>query len=166
MYKIILILLIFFNFNLTNAQEKVAYLNLEFLIQNTISGKKMLNNIDDINENNNKIFKNREKKIRDTEQDLINKKNILSEDEFRSKISELKKSMDIFNLDKRKSDTEFEKKRKSLLDNYLVKIKPIIEEYIKLNSISLVLNKNHVVIADKKFDITNDLIKIIDEKIK
>ena len=74
--------------------------------------------------------------------------------------------MDIFNLDKRKSDTEFEKKRKSLLDNYLVKIKPIIEEYIKLNSISLVLNKNHVVIADKKFDITNDLIKIIDEKIK
>lgn len=166
MYKILLILLIFFNFNLTNAQEKVAYLNLEFLIQNTISGKKMLNNIDDINENNNKIFKNREKKIRDTEQDLINKKNILSEDEFRSKISELKKSMDIFNLDKRKSDTEFEKKRKSLLDNYLVKIKPIIEEYIKLNSISLVLNKNHVVIADKKFDITNDLIKIIDEKIK
>ena len=103
MYKIILILLIFFNFNLTNAQEKVAYLNLEFLIQNTISGKKMLNNIDDINENNNKIFKNREKKIRDTEQDLINKKNILSEDEFRSKISELKKSMDIFNLDKRKN---------------------------------------------------------------
>ena len=166
MYKIILILLIFFNFNLTNAQEKVVYLNLEFLIQNTISGKKMLNNIDDINENNNKVFKKREKKIRDTEQDLINKKNILSEDEFRSKISELKKSMDIFNLDKRKSDTEFEKKRKSLLDNYLVKIKPIIEEYIKLNSISLVINKNHVVIADKKFDITNDLIKIIDEKIK
>ena len=166
MYKIILILLIFFNFNITNAQEKVAYLNLEFLIQNTTSGKKMLNNIEDLVENNIKIFKKREKKIRDTEQDLINKKNILSEDEFRLKISELKKSMDVFNADKSNSDKDFEKKRKSLLDNYLVKIKPIIEEYIKLNSISLVLNKNHVVIADKKFDITNDLIKIIDEKIK
>ncbi len=166
MFKIILFLLIFFNFNLTNAQDKIAYLNLEFLIQNTISGKTILKNIENINKKNLETFKKREKKIRDTEQDLINKKNILSDQEFQSNITDLKKSMDIFNSEKRKSNIDFEKKRKDLLDNYMVKIKPIIEEYIKLNSISVVINKNHVVIANKKYDITFDLIKMIDEEIK
>ena len=151
---------------MTNAQDKIAYLNLEFLIQNTISGKTILKNIENINKKNLETFKKREKKIRDTEQDLINKKNILSDQEFQSNITDLKKSMDIFNSEKRKSNIDFEKKRKDLLDNYMVKIKPIIEEYIKLNSISVVINKNHVVIANKKYDITFDLIKMIDEEIK
>ena len=38
--------------------------------------------------------------------------------------------------------------------------------FFKNNSIDLVVSKNNVFIASKKLDITNDIIQIIDEKIK
>ena len=52
------------------------------------------------------------------------------------------------------------------MDDLLKKITPLIERYVKDNSISLVLNKNNIFIGDKKFDITNDIINIVDKNIK
>ena len=43
------------------------------------------------------------------------------------------------------------------------KINPLIEEYIIKNSISMVFNQKNLFIADKKYDITNQIIEIIDK---
>ena len=45
-------------------------------------------------------------------------------------------------------------------------LKPILSEYSKKNSISMVLQKQNVVIGKKELDITKDIILILDEKIK
>ena len=45
-------------------------------------------------------------------------------------------------------------------------LKPILSEYLKENSISIVLQKQNVIIGKKELDITEDIIKILDEKIK
>ena len=42
-------------------------------------------------------------------------------------------------------------------------IRPVIEDYIKKNSISIVLNQKNLFIADKKYDITNDILKILNK---
>ena len=57
-------------------------------------------------------------------------------------------------------------KKKNLLNNFFEKIRPIIEEYVDEKNISAVLNKKNIFIANKKYDITNDLIEVINEKIK
>ena len=170
MYKIykiltILILIIFINENVS-AQEKIKYINLDLIIKKTNAGKLILENLENKKKENVKNFKIQEDKIISDEQDLIAKKNILSEEEFNSKLAELNKNLKKYRDEKQKKISEFENNKKKLINNFFKEITPLIEDYVKINSIDLVVNKNNVFIASKKLDITNDIIEIIDEKIK
>ena len=170
MYKIykiltILILVIFINENVS-AQEKIKYINLDLIIKKTNAGKLILENLENKKKENVKNFKIQEDKIISDEQDLIAKKNILSEEEFNSKLAELNKNLKKYRDEKQKKIIEFENNKKKLINNFFEEITPLIEDYVKINSIDLVVNKNNVFIASKKLDITNDIIEIIDEKIK
>ena len=67
------------------------------------------------------------------------------------------------------SSKEFDKlkkKRKEEILKVLDIINPIIEEYIKNNSIIIVLDKKNIYIADTNYDISNILIELINNKIK
>ena len=170
MYKIyktliIIILIIFFNENVV-AQEKIKYINLDLIIKNTNAGKLILENLENKKKENIKNFKIQEDKIIDDEQDLVAKKNILSQEEFNSKLAALKKNLKIYKDEKQKKIQEFESNKKKLINNFFKQITPLIEDYVKINDIDLVVSKNNVFIASKKLDITNDIIEIIDEKIK
>ena len=96
----------------------------------------------------------------------MNKKNILSEEDFNLNLSNLKKEISEFNQKKNKQIAVYENTRKELLDNYLKKITPIIQDYIIKNSISIVLNQKDIFIGNKKNDITLDIVKLVDQKIK
>ena len=56
--------------------------------------------------------------------------------------------------------------KKKKLNEFLSKITPLIREYTSENSISLVLNQKDIFIGNKNYDITNDIVKIIDNNIK
>ena len=170
MYKIyktliILILVIIFNENVS-AQEKIKYINLDLIIKNTNAGKLILENLEKKKNQNIKNFKIQEDKIIKDEQDLVAKKNILSQEEFNSKLTQLKKNLKKYKDEKQRKINEFENNKKKLINNFFNQITPLIEDYIKIKSIDLVISKNNVFIASKKLDITNDIIQIIDEKIK
>ena len=170
MYKIyksliILILIIFLNENVA-AQEKIKYINLDLIIKNTNAGKLILENLENKKNENIKSFKIKEDKIIKDEQDLVAKKNILSQEEFNSKLAKLKKNLKAYKDEKQNKINEFEKNKKQLINNFFKQITPLIEDYVKNNSIDLVVSKNNVFMASKKLDITNDIIQIIDEKIK
>tara|TARA_Y100000996_G_scaffold371008_1_gene319006 strand:- start:462 stop:974 length:513 start_codon:yes stop_codon:yes gene_type:complete len=163
-HKVFLFILIFFFNTLNlNAEEKITYLNIDFVIQNSNLGKSILKNLNNLDKENKKKFELREKKLRQIENDLINKKNILSKDELETNIEKLKKDMNQFNLDRKKVNFEYNEKRKKAINNFLQKITPLIENYVKKNSISLVLNQKNIFIGSKKYDITNDIIEIVNQ---
>ena len=170
MYKIhkiliILISMIFFSVNVV-AQENLKYINLDLIIKNSNAGKLILENLENKKNENIKNFKIQEDKIIKNEQDLLAKKNILSQEEFNSKLAQLKKNLKKYKEKKQKTINEFENNKKKLVNDFFKQITPLIEDYVKNNSIDIVINKNNVFIASKKLDITNDIIEIIDEKIK
>ena len=61
---------------------------------------------------------------------------------------------------------EFNQKKKIEFDLFFKKITPIIESYVKEKNIDIVLDRKNIFIASKKKNITQDIIKIIDSKIK
>ena len=167
MYKnLLIIFFIIINFTSLKAEEKITFLNIDSLIQNSNFGKSTLKEIEDLNKKNLLELKKKEQDIRKKEQDLINKKNIISEEEFKKNALVVKKEINEFNLYKKQISVEFENKKKDLLNKFFERIRPIIEIYINENKISAVLNKKNIFIANKKYDITNDLIEVINEKIK
>ena len=61
---------------------------------------------------------------------------------------------------------ELKKKRNNNILNFLNLINPIIEKYMTYNSIYMLIDKKNVFIASKEYDITNNLIELIDNQIK
>ena len=161
----IVTLLVLFITNV-KAENAITFLNLEYVLNNSVSGKVILNEINLLKKTNEENFNNLSVKIKKKEQDLLNKKNILSEEEFNKNLSNLKKEISEFNQKRNKQISVYENTRKEMLDNYLKKITPIIQDYIIKNSISIVLNQKDIFIGNKKNDITLDIVKLVDQKIK
>ena len=58
------------------------------------------------------------------------------------------------------------KKKIEEFNNFFKKITPVIQNYVSEKNIDIVLDKKNIFLASKKKDITNEIIELIDSKIK
>ena len=165
--KRIIFFLFFFNLCfLAQADEKIAFFDLDEVLNKSISGKNIVLKIEKINKKNFKDIQIRKKKLQTLKENLDTKKNILSEEEFKIQFASLQKELKTFNESNKTISDEFEKVKQKELEQFLNLISPIIEEYIKENSISIVLNKKNVFIAKKEYDITENIIELVNKYAK
>ena len=158
--------IIFFQSSVYSAEQKIVYLNLDQIFQKSIPGSLILQELKDKKKGNIEKLKLKENDLRKQEQDLITKKNIISKEEFNEKASTLSEKMKIYNKEREQTLLKFEKEKKIKLNNFLSKVTPLIETYVKKNSINIVLNEKNLFIASKNFDITNQIIEIVNKNIK
>lgn len=167
MKKFFFILFLFLlNFNFLNANEGVYFLDVDYVLKNSDSGKIVVNKLQDLNSENNVMFKNAENEIKLLEDEITKVKNIVSNEELNKKINNLKKKVVIFREDKNKKLNEYNNIKNKELENYFKKISPIVEEFMKIKSIKIIIDRKNIFIADANYDITNELIKFLNEKIK
>ena len=86
----------------TSASENIVYLDLQYILSNSLAGKSIISQIKRIENDNAKLFIAKEKNLKKEETKLISKKNILNENEFKSKVIELKKKINSHNQKKKK----------------------------------------------------------------
>ena len=110
------------------------------------------------------MFKNEEKEIKLLEDEITKVKNIVSKEELNKKINNLKKKVIIFREDKNRKLSEYNDFKKKELENYFMRISPVVEEFI-FKSIKIIIDRKNIFIADSNYDITNELIKFLNEKI-
>ena len=79
---------------------------------------------------------------------------------------EFKKELSNFRKERQNVINEFNKKKKVEFDQFFKKITPIIQKYVSEKNIDIVLDRKKVFVASKKKDITKEIIKLIDSKIK
>ena len=165
--KRIIFFLFFFNLCFfAQADDKIAFFDLDEVLNKSITGKNIVLKIEKINEKNFKDIQIRKKKLQTLKENLDTKKNILSEEEFKIQFTSLQKELKTFNESNKTISDEFEKVKQKELEKFLKLISPIIEEYIKENSISIVLNKKNVFIAKKEYDITENIIELVNKYAK
>ena len=160
------VLLLFLNSSQLIASETVTFLDLDAVLNNTQKGKSIVNKLNDLKNLNSSNFKNKSQEIKKKEQELINKKNILLEEEFEKSIISLKKEIEVFNQDNNSNMLKYENLKKKELDKFINEITPLIENYIIENSISLVINQKNIFIGNNKYDITDNIINIVDKNLK
>ena len=81
---VVVILIFFLGTNLF-AQEKIAFIDLNFVYSNSKIGKKMIKEISNKQENINKDFKDFQNKLDKEKEKLLSQKNVLAEDIFPQK---------------------------------------------------------------------------------
>ena len=148
------------------AENKVAYLDLDFILSNTNVGKSLFKDIQKLESSKIKELNNKEQILKDEENQILASKNIISKDELNKNINEFQIKLKNYKNLRLDEINLLKKKRNEDILNLLKSINPIIEKYMNENSISILIDKKNIFIADKNFDITKNLIELIDTKFK
>ena len=151
---------------IAHSADKIAILDFDMLLEKTNYGKKIISDLNILNEQNLNSLKQLESKIKLDQENINKQKNLLSDDELKKKLN--KYNSDVVEFQKKKNSLAniFNLEKKKKLDEFFKKIIPEIERYIDDKNISLVYDKKNVFIANKKNNITEEIIKIINEKLK
>ena len=165
--NLIYILIIFFStISISKSSENIAYLDLDNIVKNTKAGKSIINKLKVSKDTALKKFEKKEKELKKIEEDINKQKNVLSKEELRNKVSDFRKDISSFRTEREKLINDFNIKKIQEFEKFFKKITPIIGEYVKKKNIDIVLDKKNIFLANKNNDITNEIIKLIDEKIK
>jgi len=165
MKKFFFYFLIFFIFPL-NTFAKVAYIDLKLILKESDVGKFVNDHINKIKNENYSKFKEKENKLIDKEKLLISQKNILNEAEFNKRIAVLTEEVKKYRADKKDSIDRINKIKIDYTKEILKSLNPIIAKYVDLNSISLVIPKKNIIVGKKNLDITDQIIKLLNDNIK
>jgi Skp family chaperone for outer membrane proteins len=94
------------------------------------------------------------------------KKNLISKEEMNKELKSLQIEFNEYREEKIKQIDELKAKRNRNIVNFFKLLNPIIEKYMSDNSIYMLIDKKNVFIANKDYDITNNLIELINNQIK
>ena len=165
--RLILVVTIFFIFiNASISKENIAFVNVDYLIQNSNIGKKLLANINDRDKKNLENLKEKNKILQDLESSIKKKKNVISEDAYNKEVIEFKKKFQEFSKEKNKIVQEFNIFKKKEIENIFKKINPIINKYMEENSINLLFDSKNIFMGAKKLNLTEDILKKINNELK
>jgi len=147
-------------------ESKIAYVDLDFVLTNTNVGKIIFEKL----ENNEKLKKknliDKENKLKEEENKILASRNIISKEQLDININEFQNKL----KDYRNYKSEELKKLNEIKNDEILKllnlVNPLIQEYMKSNSINFLMDKKNIYIADKNYDITNKLIEIINKNTK
>ena len=160
-----LIILNIFFFKLTLA-ENITYLDFNYIINNTISGKKIISKLNSINNQNLSLLKKEQEVINIEKEEIEKTKNLLSNEEFNKKIEVLNIKLLKFNEKQESLSNEFKNIKQIEITNLINKINPLIEKFMIENNIDLILKKENIYVGKSENDITFKLIDLINKNIK
>ena len=139
---------------------------MNYVLSNSIQGKLILNELEKKNESNLSILESREKLLKELENDINKQKNIISDAELKKKIDNLKNKITLFKKEKKELVKEFNNLKNIEITKIMEKINPLVSDYVKENSISIVLDKKNVIIGKKNHDITLEILELVNANIK
>ena len=158
--------IIFFLFFCTNilAQDKIVYLDINRLLNESEAGKYLNSELNKINNSNIEEFKKIENTIKSEEEKILKQKNILKTEEFNSKVDELRDKYKSYQDFKNNKNEEINKIRNDAGSKILKIINEILSDYSTDKEISLIIEKKNIVIGKTQLDITDDILKLLNKK--
>ena len=168
MYKIIAIsLFIVINlFKLSYADEKIAFIDIDKVINQSEVGKRSFKKIDDDYEKEKKKLIKLENELVSKEQEILKQKNILSEEELKKKIVNLKNEIENFQKKRISINEKFNKIKLNQTNNMVKSLNAILSKFSDENKISLIIQKKYIVIGKSGLDITDKILEIFNNEVK
>ncbi len=163
-FILIFFLYFFFNINIASSNTSIVFIDIDFILNNSTLGKQTLLDLEDLNKNNLNKIKDKENKLNIKRDEINKKKNVLSKDQIENEIVLLNEDFKKYNLEKKNLLSDFKNKKKQMLDNFLKQINPLIHEYMKKNSIDIILDQRQIFIGNVNKDITEKILNIVNQK--
>ena len=167
MKRIIVLIIISFLFSTAVlANNQIAYIDMDRILNTSKVGKKAVTNLEENHKKKIQNFKKIEEDLKKKERDIVSQKNILSNEEYSKKINDLRIEVRNYRNERQKSLDLLTKRRIEISQKFLKKINPLIADYAKEKSISLIIQKKNIVMGKTELDITSEIMDLIDKNIK
>ena len=157
------IIISLFLFNNVFAEQKVAFIDLNFVYSNSKIGKKIIKEIKNKKSNLDKDFKEFQLKLDKEKENLLKQKNVLAKDEYNKKLVTLENNLKKYNeiIAKKNQDLiDYQNKSKNEFKNALIST---LADFAKDNSISIILSKEQVLIGVKNLDVTKEILDLVNK---
>ena len=149
----------------SNLYAEIFYIDIDKIINQTIVGKHINKEFKDQKKKNNTKNLETKNELKKREENLVAQKNILDENEFNNKLNIFRKDVSDFNQSSQKSNRDLQNKLMKNKANFLKLIEPILLDYVASNNITYLLQKKYIIVGHNDLNKTNDIIKILDNKI-
>jgi len=146
------------------AEQKIVVLDMKYVLNNSKSGKGAQDFLKKKFNDNAKKFSELEKSLKKDETDLLASKANLSKDEYKEKSDSLRKKVAEYQSERRSSLDKLASKRSEVRKIIVDKIRPILDAYIKENGVSMVIDRESMIVGSKDFDITDTIIEKLDKE--
>ena len=165
MIKKILIYLIsiFFYQSLLLAENKIYFIDVNYIYNNSIVGKKYNQEIKKKQDIFKKNFDERQNLIKKDQDLLISQKNILAEEEFKKKAESLNKKIEEVKININKDRNLLEKFSNDVKAAFYNELLKIMFKYSEENSIEMIINKENILLGKNELDISDNILTIIDK---
>ena len=162
----ILILFFIFFSQIVFAQNKIAYVDLDLILSKSIPSKNLFEQLKIKEEKELNELKKKEKMLKETENKILNTKNILAKDEYNQKVRTFQNQVKDYQDLKKTIIQSLKKKRNDEVLRFLQLVNPLIEDVMNKKSIEILIEKKNVFIAKSNYDITAEIINNINKNIK
>ena len=167
MINFIKILLIYFRlFGIGHSADKIAFVDIDFIINSSEIGKKLNQNFNEKIKKEDDRLKQKEKDLKSKEDKILNQKNVLSEDELNKLLADFRKEISNFKQERISINNKFRDQKLKETNSLVSNLNNILANYAKKNSISLIIQKKNIVIGKSELDITKDVLDIFNSEVK
>ncbi len=164
LYLFIFSLFLLLPYNLS--ADSVYYLDFKYILNESEAGKKAQSSLKKKLDEGIKSLNNKEKKLQEEEKNIIQQKRVLSQEEYKKKVSELRKKVTDLKKQRNQILNSVAKQRNKARNELLKNLNPIVKEYMVEKKIRIIIDKKEIIVADEKLDITKEIIKKLNSKIK
>ena len=166
MRNLFVLLFFFFQLNISQASNNIVYLDIQYIIDNSDLGIHLKGKVKKTKDKINLELTIKEKLIKEKENDIRNKKNILKKEELDKNIKELDNLVKKYQAFRNKSSKIVFEERKKYRLQILELLNPLLANFANNNNINLILEKKNVLVGSKVLDITENILTIVNEETK
>ena len=153
-------------FNSTVHTEIPYFVDFKYILNQSDAGKKAQKFLKNKLENGLKNIKNKEQKIQQEEIKIIEQKKILSPEEYKKKVADLRKKVSLLQKERAQILESVAKQRTKARNELLKNLNPIIRDYMNEKKIRMVIDKKSILLADENLNITQEIIAELNKKLK
>ena len=165
-FKIIFISLILLLTFQNKLFAEIRYVDFKYVLNESKAGKEAQVYLKKKLDNGIKDLKTKEKSIQDEEKKLIQQKKLISAEEYKKQVKELREKVSSLQTQRNILLDSVAKQRAKARSELLKTLNPIIKDYMKENTIRLVLEKKSILLADEKLNITKEITDLLNKKLK
>ena len=147
------------------AEQKIAYIDMKFVLNNSKAGKGAQDFLQKSFKQNQEKYRKEGESLRNEEKDLLKQKVELTKEEYQKKTDILRKKVIDYQSQRRASLDKITNQRATARNSLLKELDPIINEYIKENNISLIIDKKNIIKGSDELDITDLIIEKLNKEL-